>query len=115
MGVEGELLRNLRSFFSSAELVRGRGEHTGAFILFFKSLLALCDYVLLTKGKGLPKDHSERFRSLEKHFPDMYREVDYLFKYYQQSYSTSVRKEVCDEAKKSVVLFAKNFGIKVVE
>ena len=85
MDLAGELTKNIETLRASAELVYKTGDYTSAFILYFKALLAVCDYGLLKAGSGVPKDHSERFRSLEKRFPDVYAQLDYLFRFYRQT------------------------------
>ena len=112
--LKDELLKNAKTFYASASLVYRSGDYTGAFILFFKCLMAICDYAVLAKYSKTPKDHQERFRLLEKHFPLLYKEVDFLFRFYRQSYSTAVRKPICDETMKTVELYAKTYGIELV-
>ncbi|MEW6329307.1 MAG: hypothetical protein AB1468_04270 [Candidatus Micrarchaeota archaeon] len=111
MELEGELRRNIRSFFNSARIVYETGDFTSAFILYFKTLVAISDYVLLVKGLGVPKDHNERFRMLEQNIPELYRIVDRYFTFYRSSYSTSVSKKICDEVVSYVKLFAKKYKI----
>lgn len=106
----GELAKNIGTL-RNLELVYETGDYTGAFILYFKALLAVCDYGLLKAGYGVPKDHSERFHALEKRFPDVYAQLDYLFRFYRQTYSTTVKKSVCDEAAKSVEVYSKKFKV----
>ncbi|MFH1054096.1 MAG: hypothetical protein V1740_06780 [Candidatus Woesearchaeota archaeon] len=45
--------------------------YKNATILLSKSLFALCDMIILNKLRKLPKNHGERFRILEDHFPKM--------------------------------------------
>ncbi|MEK6816544.1 MAG: hypothetical protein AABY09_02945, partial [Nanoarchaeota archaeon] len=71
--------------------------YKNATILFSKSLFALCDLMIYSKLSKLPKNHSERFRMLEKFFPDAYAIVDSIFGNYTDAYSKPILKETCEE------------------
>ncbi|HLC46716.1 MAG TPA: hypothetical protein VJI75_03155 [Candidatus Nanoarchaeia archaeon] len=62
-------------FKKSADTLYSSGDYTSATILYFKTLFAIHDFLLLEETGNSPKDHSERFRSLEAHFPDIFREA----------------------------------------
>ena len=89
-------------FKSSADLLYQAKDYTSATILYFKTLFSLQDYVLLNKLGESPKDHGVRFRLLEKHFPDLYHELDLEFTTYRDTYSKVVDKETCTRIKKRV-------------
>ena len=110
--MEEELLRNIKIFLSSAELVYQAKDYTSATTLYFKTLFIALDLFLLRKLKIVPKDHSERFRLLEKSFPEEYSKLDKYFSIYRSTYSTTIEKETCEEIRRYVVSFLKEkFGI----
>ena len=61
------------TFKKSADQIYGVNDFTSATILYFKTLFAIQDYILLQKIGYAPKDHTERFRLLEKEFPEEYK------------------------------------------
>jgi len=111
MSVEEDLKTNIKNFQSSADQIFENEDYTSAFILYFKALAAIADYVIITKGKGLPKDHATRFRILETKFPDLYKVLDRFFLFYRQSYTATVRQKVCEEAKLYVKLLIEKYKI----
>lgn len=58
----------LITFKKSADNIFNTGDFTSATILYFKTLFAIHDFILLDKIGYAPKDHNERFRLLEKEF-----------------------------------------------
>ena len=59
-------------------------------LLYFKTLFAIQDFVLLKKFGESPKDHNSRFRMLEKDFPDLFYELNLEFDTYRETYSNSM-------------------------
>ncbi|MFH1440394.1 MAG: hypothetical protein ABIG89_07530 [Candidatus Woesearchaeota archaeon] len=89
-------------FRKSADTLYIAKDYTSATILYFKTWFALQDFVLLNKLGQSPKDHNERFRLLEKHFPDVYRELDKEFSTYRDTYSKIMDEEDCERIKNIV-------------
>ncbi len=89
-------------FKKSADTLFASGDYTSATILYFKTLFAIQDFVLLEKIGESPKDHTSRFRSLEKNFPDLFRELDLEFSTYRDTYSKIVDRETCLRIKRIV-------------
>ncbi|MFC1741887.1 hypothetical protein ACFL3V_05105 [Nanoarchaeota archaeon] len=89
-------------FKRSADSLYGLEDYTSATILYFKTLFAVQDLLLLDKVGESPKDHKERFRRLEKLFPDLYSELDLEFSTYRDTYSKIVDKETCDRIRRIV-------------
>ena len=89
-------------FKKSADTLYTSGDYTSATILYFKTLFAIQDFVLLEKEGESPKDHNSRFRSLEKHFPDLFKELDMEFSTYRDTYSKIIDKETCLRIKRLV-------------
>ena len=89
-------------FKTSADTLYHAKDYTSATILYFKAWFALQDFILLRKLGYSPKDHGERFRLLEKEFPDSYVELDKEFSTYRDTYSKVVDREDCDRIRKIV-------------
>jgi len=94
--------QQIMMFKHSADQIYSLGDYTSATILYFKTWFALQDYALLEKTGSSPKDHSERFRMLQKEFPDMYQEVDKEFSMYRDTYSKVIPKQECDRIKRII-------------
>jgi len=58
-----------------------------------------------------PKDHKERFRLLEKNFPESYTELDKEFSTYRDTYSKILEKDVCARIKRKVENELKHYKI----
>jgi len=97
-----ELLKNIRNFWNSAELVYNSKDYTSATILYFKCWFAALDYIIFQSKKITPKDHSERFQILEREFKDKYKEIDKNYVLYRQTYSFTIDKSKCDNIRKIV-------------
>ena len=108
---ESNLLENIRKIRSSAELVYKNKDYTSATILTFKLAFSVLDLLLLRSEGRTPKDHSERFRMLERARPDLYRFLDKYFRVYQDTYSTSIDKQICDEVRRNVQAIMEREGI----
>lgn len=100
------------TFKKSADMLFDSKDYTSATILYFKTWFAIQDFILLDKIGQSPKDHKERFRSLEKNYPDVYRELDKEFSTYRDTYSQQIDKETCIRIKNIVEDEINNFKIK---
>lgn len=99
-------------FKVSVDTLYGSKDYTSATILYFKTLFAIQDFLLLEKIGESPKDHTTRFRSLEKNFPEMFKELDVEFSTYRDTYSKIIDKETCNRIKKIVENDIKKYQIK---
>ena len=97
-----DLIKNVKEFWNSAELVYSAKDYTSATILYFKCLFVALDVVILKGLKMTPKDHSERFRILKESFPELYTVLDKIYPIYRDTYSIRIEKEKCDEVKEHV-------------
>lgn len=77
-------------------------DYTSAAILYFKTWFAIQDFLLLEKAGQSPKDHTERFRLLERNFPDIFLALDKEFSTYRDTYSKIIDKDTCDRIKSIV-------------
>ncbi len=102
INMEEELLKNIKTFWNSAEIIYATKDYTSATILYFKCLFALLDYILFNSLKKTPKDHTERFKLLKISFPGLYKIIDKYFQVYRDTYSLTIDKDKCDEVRKNV-------------
>ena len=110
--MEEELLNNIKTISASAELVYHNKDYTSATILYFKTLFMALDLIIFKKNKLTPKDHTERFKILQKDFPEHYISLDKYFSIYQSTYSTTVDQQTSEEIRKYVItIITQNFGI----
>ncbi len=98
-------------FKSSADMLYNVKDYTSATILYFKTWFAIQDYILLNKVGQSPKDHTERFRLLEKKFPKTYLSLDKEFSTYRDTYTKITDKETCDRIKRLVEDELRNYSI----
>lgn len=99
-------------FKKSADSLYAAKDYTSATILYFKTWFAIQDFILLEKIGESPKDHNERFRLLEKRFPQTYLKLDKEFSTYRDTYSKIIDKTVCERIKKIVENEINNYSIK---
>lgn len=89
-------------FKGSADALFLKGDYTSATILYFKTLFAIQDFILLEEIGESPKDHSLRFRMLERHLPGLYQELNLEFDTYRDTYSKIIDKDTCQRIKSKV-------------
>ena len=80
------IISQILVFKKSADTLYTSGDYTSATILYFKTLFAIQDFILLEKIGESPKDHNSRFMSLEQNFPDLFQELDIEFSTYRDTY-----------------------------
>jgi len=97
--IERELIENINEFYSSAVQARQENKYNVAVTLFFKALAVLADLYIFKREGKVPSSHSERFRTLELKYPDIYRLLDKNFSFYQDSYRIKLNKEICEVLK----------------
>ncbi|MEK6932277.1 MAG: hypothetical protein AABW56_00600 [Nanoarchaeota archaeon] len=93
--IEDELIKNIKIIIKSADLVYLNKDYTSATILYFKALFLVLDLIILKSSGKTPKDHTERFRILQRDYHDLYESLDKYFKIYRDTYSLSIDKETC--------------------
>lgn len=98
-------------FKRSADSLHIDGDYTSSTILYFKTLFAIQDFVLLNKVGESPKDHGARFRILEINFPDLFKQIDVEFSTYRDTYSKIIDRETCSRIKRIVENDIKKYGI----
>ena len=108
-----DLIKNIRSFKNSAEIVYNSSDYTSSTILYFKCLFVVLDFIILQKKGKTPKDHTERFNILKEDFPELYLFLDKYYPIYRQTYSLAIDKLMCDEVKQNVERIIKEHKINV--
>ena len=98
-------MNQFEHIFQSAELVFKNKDYTSATMLYFKAIFVALDYIIQAKIGRTPKDHTERFRLLEKEFKEYYEKLDLKFNVYRDTYSKTISKEVCEEIKNEAEYF----------
>jgi len=88
--------KQVRTFRKSADAIFEMKDYTSATILYFKTRFAIHDLILQERIGRSPKDHTERFRMLEKEFPEEYKALDSEFNTYRSTYTRIMTKETCE-------------------
>lgn len=104
-------LDNARRFLKSSNILYLDKDYTSATILLFKALFGFIDHILLINEGKVPKDHTERFRMIDKKYPDIYLILDKYFKIYQDTYSLQINKETYDVINKNVEKIIEKYQI----
>jgi ribosomal protein S18 len=104
-----ELLENAEEFRESGNENLNKKRFNVAASDFFKSIVIFCDYLIYREIKRLPKNHNDRFNLLSIYFPEIYKNVNLLFKVYIKSYNLKMNfkevvllKKYSDELKRIV-------------
>jgi len=106
MGRLEDLKSNIEEYFQSAELLFKQGLNNAAFMMYFKTLVAIVDYTLWRDLRILPDNHRERFKLLKLRYPDLYNILGYYFPYYRDTYTKRVDDKLLIAVRSDV------FGIK---
>jgi len=109
--MESELLQNIKTFLQSAELVYHSQDYTSATTLYFKTIFVALDLLVYRKLKLTPKDHADRFRILQKYFPEEYELLDKYYPIYRSTYSLTIDQQTAEEIRHYVRGKIKDFGI----
>lgn len=108
-----DLIKNIKNFKNSAEIVYKTGDYTSATILYFKCLFVVIDLIILEKLGKTPKDHTERFNILKSNFPSLYSLLDKYYPTYRQTYTLTIDGATCGEIKKNAERVIKEHKINV--
>lgn len=107
------LLENAKEYFKNAIKAEAEKEFNTAVTLFFKTLSALSDLLILRKEGHIPSSHTNRFRILETKFSEVYDMMDKDFPFYQDSYKSKITKDISNILKEDVEKLSKIVGIKL--
>ena len=87
------LLDNFNEYFQLGLRALNEAKFNSATTLFFTAIIALCDLIILQKEGRIPSSHSDRFRTAEEKYLEIYAILDRDFPFYQDSYTKKMDKE----------------------
>ena len=89
-------------FKKSADHIYLLKDYTSATVIYFKTWFAIYDHIISNKLGIIPKDHSDRFRILQKDFPNEYILLDMEFNTCRSTYNKIINFETCNRIKKII-------------
>src|SRR3989344_9264868 len=107
------LEKTAKEYFEAGEDEFNKGRFNSAVVLFFKSLVALIDTYILQKTGKTPSSHTERFRTTEENFQDVYDILDKDFPFYQDSYNILMTKELAEVIREDAEYMAEKTSIEL--
>ena len=96
------LTNNFEEYFQLGLRAFNEQKYNSATTLFFKAIVALCDLFLLKKQGRIPSSHSDRFRTIEENYLEIYKILDRDFPFYQDSYTKKLDKESAELLKDDI-------------
>ena len=105
---EQDLINGFNEFFEGGLDEENKERFRLAVTAYFKAITQMCDLIILRKKGYTSSNHNERFRILERDFPNIYHSVDSVFKTYQDTYSMPITKESCRLIKNEIKNIIKN-------
>lgn len=69
---------------------------------YFKAISQLVDLIVVNRTGFIPKNHTERFRIVERENLELYKMLDSAFKLYRDTYSSPVTKATCEAVKNAI-------------
>ena len=93
---------NFNEYFNLGLRAFNEAKYNSATTLFFKAIVALCDLFLLKKEGRIPSSHTDRFRTIEDKYPEIYKLLDRDFPFYQDSYTKKLDKESAELLKDDI-------------
>jgi len=79
---------------------------------YFKALVELCDHALLKKTGRMAGNHTQRFRMLRRHLPELFRVYDDIFTFYTKTYDEFVSEEDVSYVRKGILKAKEIIGFK---
>lgn len=113
MPIKNDLISNAKEYFENAFFAQKRKQYNTSVTLFFKTISALADLYIFDKEKRIPSSHSERFRILQKEYPEIYEYLDKNFSFYQDSYRLKLNLEISKILENDCRKLFKITGIKI--
>lgn len=107
------LVKTAKEYFNAAEDESNKFRYNSAVVLYFKSLIALIDLFILQKTGDTPSSHTDRFRTSEENFPEVYDLLDKDFPFYQNSYFQIMSKELAEVIKDDTKIMAEKTEIEL--
>lgn len=111
MNQEDIFILTAREYYLSAVDEFNKERYNSSVILFFKSLVSLCDLFILRETGESPSSHTKRFHIAEMKFPEIYDLLDKDFPFYQDSYVKIMSRELAEVIRKDVSVMAGKTGL----
>ena len=102
-----------KEYYASAVDELNKRRYNSSVVLFFKSLIALCDLFILQETGNTPSSHNERFRIAQDKFPEVYNLIDKDFPFYQNSYFQLMSKELAEVIQDDAKIMAGKTKVKL--
>ena len=106
-----ELKRIFAEFLEEGISAESKARYGPAVSNYYKALSILCSYMITSRLRKVPKNHTEIFLFLKVSFPEVYEIVDAVFTVYTDSYSHIMNKEDCVKLKNAIREIARHGGI----
>lgn len=110
MNQSEELENSFIEEYESAIILEKLGKTKSALILLSKSIFAIADYVIFSKYKKLPKNHSERFRILGEKEVFIYNKLNSVWSKYTDAYKKPSDSESLIMLKNAIKEIIENAG-----
>ena len=82
----GEHKQIFKDFLEEALSSESKGRYSPAVSNYYKALATLCSYLIISKVRKTPKNHTEVFLFLRVSFPEVHKIVDGVFTTHTDSY-----------------------------
>ena len=105
------IIKTITEFLESAKDDEAKQRTRSAITMYFKVIVETCDLMIYNQILKIPFSHKNRFELLERFFPDISKEVSYLFKIYRKTYSQKVEKEDLEKVKNGCFKIFEKAGI----
>ncbi len=107
------LEKTAKEYFNAGRDEFDKKRYNSSVVLFFKSLVALVDLYILQKTGNTPSSHTDRFRTTQEKFQEVYDLIDKDFPFYQDSYVQIMTKELAEVIKNDAKTMAEKTKIKL--
>lgn len=99
---EKVLRDNFEEYFQLGLMAFNEQKYNSATTLFFKAIVALSDLFLLKKESRIPSSHTDRFRTIQDKYTELYKILDRDFPFYQDSYTKKMGEESAELLKDDI-------------
>ena len=96
------LTDNFNEYFQLGLRVLSEKKYNSATTLFFKAIVALSDLFIFKKESRIPSSHTDRFRTIQDKYSELYKILDRDFPFYQDSYTKKMDKESAELLKDDI-------------
>ena len=108
---EEELLAAFIEEYEGAAEQSSKARYTNATVLYSKALFALCDIIIITKFRRVPKNHTERFKILREYLPEVYAIADDIWSRHIDAYSRPSSQEAAIALHNAIIKIKDSAGL----